>query len=109
MAIQSLKSVPIAGSHKWKSYCAHQVGRAATINNGPEQPSGRELLIDGRAPRAGEMMYMRTLGETMRGIAAEGKDYIYRGDFARKLSDHVQRYGGWITAAGHGESHQHLG
>jgi gamma-glutamyltranspeptidase/glutathione hydrolase len=37
------------------------------------------------------------LGETLRGIAAEGKDYIYHGDFARKLSEHVQRYGGWIT------------
>lgn len=66
-------------------------------DNGPEQPSGHELLIDGRAPRAGELMRIPTLGATMRGIAAEGKDYIYRGDFARKLSEHVQRYGGWIT------------
>ncbi len=66
-------------------------------DNGPEQPSGHELLIDGRAPHAGEIMHIPTLGETMRGIAAEGKDYIYRGDFARKLSEHVQRYGGWIT------------
>lgn len=66
-------------------------------DNGPEQPSGRELLIEGRAPRAGEMMYMTTLGTTMRGVAADGKDYIYRGEFARKLSEHVQRYGGWIT------------
>ena len=30
-------------------------------------------------------------------IAAEGKDYIYKGEFAHKLSEHVQRYGGWIT------------
>lgn len=66
-------------------------------DNGPEQPSGNELLIDGRAPRAGEIMRIPTLGETLRGIAAEGKDYIYRGEFARKLSEHVQRYGGWIT------------
>ena len=66
-------------------------------DNGPEQPSGHELLINGRAPRAGEIMRIPTLGETMRGIAAEGKDYIYRGEFARKLSEHVQRYGGWIT------------
>ena len=35
--------------------------------------------------------------ETLRGIAAEGKYYIYRGAFAQKLSQHVQRYGGWIT------------
>lgn len=67
------------------------------VDNGPEQPSGHELLIDGRAPRPGELMRIPTLGETMRGIAAEGKDYIYQGAFAQKLSDHVQRYGGWIT------------
>lgn len=69
------------------------------LDNGPTQPSGHELLLDGQAPRAGELMRIPTLGATMRGIAAEGKDYIYRGDFARKLSDHVQRYGGWITPA----------
>ena len=67
------------------------------LDNGPVQPSGHELLIDGRAPRAGELMRIPTLGATMRGIAAEGKDYIYQGDFAQKLSAHVQRYGGWIT------------
>lgn len=71
--------------------------RSGDLDNGPVQPSGHELLIEGRAPRAGELMRIPTLGATMRGIAAEGKDYIYRGDFARKLSDHVQRYGGWIT------------
>ncbi|HEY63222.1 MAG TPA: gamma-glutamyltransferase family protein [Caldilineae bacterium] len=67
------------------------------LDNGPEQPSGHELLIDGRAPRPGEIMRLPTLAETLRGIAAEGKDYIYKGEFARKLSEHVQRYGGWIT------------
>jgi gamma-glutamyltranspeptidase/glutathione hydrolase len=67
------------------------------LDNGPPQPSGRELLVDGRAPRPGELMCLPTLAETLRGIAAEGKDYIYRGEFTRKLSEHVQRYGGWIT------------
>ncbi len=69
------------------------------LDNGPEQPSGHELLIDGRAPRPGELMRIPTLGETLRGIAAGGKDYIYRDEFARKLSRHVQQYGGWITEA----------
>jgi gamma-glutamyltranspeptidase / glutathione hydrolase len=68
-------------------------------DNGPEQPSGRELLNEGRAPRAGEIMRIPTLAETMRGVAAHGKDFIYRGEFAAKLSEHVQRYGGWITPA----------
>jgi gamma-glutamyltranspeptidase/glutathione hydrolase len=71
--------------------------QSGDLDNGPPQPSGLELLIDGRAPRPGELMRIPTLAETMRGIASEGKDYIYRGEFARQLSQHVQRYGGWIT------------
>jgi gamma-glutamyltranspeptidase/glutathione hydrolase len=67
------------------------------LDNGPEQPSGQELLIHGRSPHAGEIMRIPTLGETLRGIAAEGKSYIYQGEFAHKLSEHVQRYYGWIT------------
>ncbi len=73
--------------------------QSGDLDNGPVQPSGHELLIDGRAPRMGEIMRIPGLAETMRGIAAEGKDYIYRGEFANKLSQHVQRYGGWITPA----------
>ncbi len=69
------------------------------LDNGPEQQSGHELLIDGRAPRAGEIMRIPTLAQTMRAIAAEGKAAIYTGAFAQKLSEHVQRYGGWITPA----------
>ncbi len=72
-------------------------GQALENGNGPPQPSGNELLIDGRAPCAGELVRLPTLAETLKGIAAEGKDYIYHGEFARRLSEHVQRYGGWIT------------
>lgn len=73
--------------------------QSGDLDNGPEQPSGHELLSHGRAPMAGEIMRIPTLGATMRGIAAEGKAYIYEGEFAAKLSAHVQRYGGWITPA----------
>ena len=73
--------------------------QSGDLDNGPEQPSGHELLIDGHSPRAGEIMRIPTLGATMRAIAAEGKAAIYTGDFAHKISAHVQRYGGWITPA----------
>ena len=73
--------------------------QSGDLDHGAPQPSGHELLIDGRAPLPGEIMRIPTLAETLRGIAAEGKAHIYRGDFARKLSAHVQRYGGWITPA----------
>lgn len=67
------------------------------LDNGPEQPSGHELLIEGSAPQPGQIMRIPTLGQTLRSIAADGKDAIYAGEFARNLSEHVQRYGGWIT------------
>ncbi len=67
------------------------------LDNGPEQPSGHELLLEGRAPRAGEIMRLPTLAQTLRAIAEEGPDWFYRGEFAHRLSAHVQRYGGWIT------------
>jgi gamma-glutamyltranspeptidase / glutathione hydrolase len=68
------------------------------LDAGPPQLSGGELLLDGRAPRAGEVMRIPTLAQTLRGIAEEGPGYIYEGEFAAKLSQHVQRYGGWLTA-----------
>lgn len=67
------------------------------LDNGPAQPSGYELLIDGRAPRAGEIMRIPTLAGTLRAVAAEGPAYIYQGAFACRLAEHVQLYGGWIT------------
>ena len=67
------------------------------LNNGPEQPSGNELLLNGRAPRFGEVMRLPELARTLRGVALGGADYIYSGLFARKLAEHVQKYGGWIT------------
>lgn len=73
--------------------------RSGDLDNGPEQPSGHELLINGRCTVAGEMMHLPNLGATMRTIAAQGKAAIYQGEFAQKLSVHVQRYGGWITPA----------
>ena len=72
--------------------------QSGDLDNGPEQPSGHEFLIEGRSPRLGEVMRLPTLAETMRGLAADGKAYIYQGDFARRAADHVQRYGGWLTA-----------
>ncbi len=71
--------------------------KSGDVSNGPPQPSGHELLLDGRAPRPGEIVRLPTLAVTLRGIAAEGAKYIYHGEFARRLCEHVQRYGGWLT------------
>ena len=65
--------------------------------SGPLQPSGHEFMLNGRAPEVGEIMTLRTLGETLQRIADVGRDAIYQGEFPQKLCEHVQRYGGWLT------------
>ncbi len=63
---------------------------------GPSQPSGHEFLVEGKAPEIGTLMKIPTLGETLQGIASDGKDYIYEGWFAEELCRYVQQYGGWL-------------
>jgi len=63
---------------------------------GPSQFSAHEFLVDGHAPGFGDLVKIPTLGQTLTRIAKEGKEYIYEGDFARKLCDYVQKYGGWL-------------
>jgi gamma-glutamyltranspeptidase/glutathione hydrolase len=64
--------------------------------SGPRQPSGHEFLMDGKAPEVGQKVKLPTLGRTLQGIASEGKDFFYEGEFARHLCDYVQKYGGWL-------------
>jgi gamma-glutamyltranspeptidase / glutathione hydrolase len=66
-------------------------------SSGPPQPSGNEFLVDGKAPEVGDLVRLPTLGETLKGIAQDGKDYVYEGEFAQRLCNHVQKYGGWLV------------
>ncbi len=68
-------------------------------DHGPPQPSGHELLRNGRAPLAGEVIALPTLARTLRGIAESGPDFLYKGEFAVAAARHVQAYGGWLTEA----------
>jgi len=65
--------------------------------SGPPQPSGNEFLVDGKAPKVGNLVRLPKLGETLKGIAQDGKDYVYEGEFAQRLCNHVQKYGGWVV------------
>lgn len=60
-------------------------------------PGGRELMIDGRGPRAGEIMRNPTLGNTFRVIAEGGKAAFYRGEIGEKIAATVQAFGGVMT------------
>ncbi len=54
-------------------------------------------LIDGRAPKAGEIFRNRRMAATLKRIAAEGPDYFYRGEVAKKIVHVSERLGGLFT------------
>jgi gamma-glutamyltranspeptidase / glutathione hydrolase len=61
--------------------------------------AGRDIFIkpDGTDYVDGETFRQPTLAGTLRTIAQEGADYMYRGDWARLFVDAVQREGGKLT------------
>jgi gamma-glutamyltranspeptidase/glutathione hydrolase len=54
-------------------------------------------LIDGHAPRAGEIMRIPALAKSMERIAAEGIGVFYRGEIGQAIADAVQAEGGFLT------------
>ena len=63
-----------------------------------QHPSGKELLLDGRAPREGDVMRLPQLARTLRSIAEGGPEAFYWGELAHKIADFVQELGGWLGA-----------
>ncbi|MGE3851758.1 MAG: gamma-glutamyltransferase family protein [Planctomycetota bacterium] len=71
-------------------------------------PGGKELMIDGRAPRAGERFRNPGMAAALSAIADGGADAFYRGDIAQRIAATVQRHGGVLTAddlAAHTSTH----
>ena len=59
--------------------------------------SGRELMLDGRAPKHGELITLPELAGTLRAIAEGGPAAFYKGELADKISTFVQAQEGWLT------------
>jgi gamma-glutamyltranspeptidase/glutathione hydrolase len=59
----------------------------------------KALLLDGRAPRAGEIFRNADYGRALREIAEGGAPAFYRGPIARALTAAVQASGGVLTEA----------
>ena len=58
-----------------------------------------QLMIDGRAPRAGERFRNPNLARTLRAIAEGGPDAFYRGEIARAIVQVIGAAGGVMTEA----------
>lgn len=57
-------------------------------------PNGNEMLLDGRAPRPGEVIKLPNLAKTFRTLASEGKAGFYKGRIAQAIVDLIQAGGG---------------
>ena len=64
-----------------------------------QYPSGEELLIDGRAPREGDMMRLPGMAKVLRDVADGGPDAFYRSPLAKQIAGYVQECGGWLAPA----------
>jgi len=54
-------------------------------------------LVDGRAPRAGEIFRQKNLARTLRTIARGGRDAFYKGEIGRAIVEYCQKNGGFLT------------
>ena len=62
-----------------------------------QSKAGHELLLDGRAPRCGEVMRLPTLATMLQALREGGRGVFYEGGIARKIAEYVQAEGGWLT------------
>ncbi len=60
-------------------------------------PNAKALLIDGRAPRVGELMKNPYLAQTFRELAEHGKAGFYEGRIAQAIVERVQSEGGFMS------------
>jgi len=67
-------------------------------------PGGRALMIDGRAPEAGQLFRNPDLAGTFRRVADGGKDAFYQGEIADAIADVVRECGGVMKP---GDLHAH--
>ena len=74
----------------WSSY-------EQPLKNNPD--AARTFLIDGRAPRLGELFRNPSLAQSLKEIASQGRDAFYKGDIARHVVECSQRNGGSLTAS----------
>ena len=75
----------------WQATAAR--GQLATAVN------GREMTIDGRGPKPGEIFRNPGLARAMSLIASEGKDAYYRGPIAQGIVDVLNEAGGCMELA----------
>ncbi len=77
-------------AYYWQRGAENQLSKGA---------NGDELLIDGRAPRAGEIFRNPGLARALTIVADGGKDAFYKGEIAESIVQVMRQSGGVMAAA----------
>jgi gamma-glutamyltranspeptidase / glutathione hydrolase len=59
--------------------------------------SASTYLVNGEAPKPGDIFVQKNLARTLRTLAAGGRDAYYRGEIGRAIVDYCQKNGGYLT------------
>jgi gamma-glutamyltranspeptidase/glutathione hydrolase len=62
-----------------------------------DEGAAANYLVNGRAPKAGEIFKNPRMGRTLRQIGDEGADFFYKGDIAKKIVSCSEKKGGHFT------------
>ncbi len=62
-------------------------------------------LVDGKAPRPGQVFRSPDLARTFRAIAEQGPEVFYQGEIAAEMTDFIQKEGGLITRQDFADHH----
>ena len=89
--------------HAREGYAVHEVlswqwaDEAATLAR--DAAAARTFLVDGRAPKAGEIFRNPNLAASLELIATGGRDAFYKGALASRITADLKARGGLLTAA----------
>ena len=59
--------------------------------------SASTYLVNGEAPKPGDIFVQKNLARTLRTLAKGGRDAYYRGEIGRAIVDYCQKNGGYLT------------
>jgi gamma-glutamyltranspeptidase/glutathione hydrolase len=95
---RNLDSVPYRDGYAVSEIIAHQwKDQEATLARDPT--AAATFLIEGRAPKTGEIFRNPNLANSLEQIAKGGRDAFYKGSLAKAIADDMAKRKGLLTAA----------
>jgi gamma-glutamyltranspeptidase/glutathione hydrolase len=61
------------------------------------EAAAHTFLVNGKAPKEGDLFVQANLAMTLRAIAKDGRDAFYKGEIAQKIADYVRKNGGLLS------------